>query len=465
MVNAGFNPLQIISEKTGKSISELKKDMEKGAISAEMVQQAFLDATSAGGRFYKMSEKQAETLNGQLSMMADAWDRALNEMGESSEGFMMKGVQGVTAMIENYEKIGKALIGLVATYGAYAVAVRIATASENGMTLAKMYHTAVTKVQTAAQIALNSAMLTNPYVLATVAIVALVATLWTLYDATTTEEKALNSLAETTKNAEDAEIAYNNETQEMVRTASDASSSTQERTKALNGLIARYPDIFKKYIDEKGHLRDLIALQKELNEAQGRESLENKKNRADRMQSDADLFREMRSLGAKGRLELYRKNKKRLDYLAKELSNADVINGSNGMVFINNNGALDKSIAFKQTQATTAKRESNRAFTEDRITKFQDGISNLTPAQKKALLQELQRGQNRGKENTSFMFSGVNDYITKKDAKGLITILQGSLDASNRPATKADIDQQIKDATTQLETLTEKEANGEKGKS
>lgn len=470
MIGQGFNPLQIISEKTGKSIAVLKKDMEKGAISAEMVQQAFLDATSAGGRFYRMSEKQAETLNGQLSMMADAWDRALNEMGESSESFMMKGVQGVTAMIENYEKIGKALIGLVATYGAYAVAVKMATVAQNGMTLAEMAeiamkkaHTAVTWGLKAANDALKASMLTNPYVLATVAIVALVAALWTLYDATTTEEKALKSLAETTKKAEDAETEYNNETKEMVRVASDASSSTQERTKAINGLIARYPDIFKKYIDEKGHLRDLIALQKELNEAQGRESLGNKKKRADRMQSDADLLREMRSLDAKGRLELYRKNKKRLDFLAKELSDADVINGSNGMVFLDKS-ALDKSITFKQTQATTAKRESNRAFTEDRITKFQDGISNLTSAQKKALLQELQRGQSKGNENTSFMFSGINDYITKKDAKGLITILQGSLDPSNRSATKADIDQQIKDATTQLEALTEKEANGAKGK-
>lgn len=56
MINAGFNPLQQISEKTGKSIATLKEEMSKGAISAEMVQQAFIDATSAGGKFYNMSE-------------------------------------------------------------------------------------------------------------------------------------------------------------------------------------------------------------------------------------------------------------------------------------------------------------------------------------------------------------------------------------------------------------------------
>ena len=39
MINAGFNPLQIMADKTGKSIAALKDEMSKGAISAEMVQQ------------------------------------------------------------------------------------------------------------------------------------------------------------------------------------------------------------------------------------------------------------------------------------------------------------------------------------------------------------------------------------------------------------------------------------------
>lgn len=41
MINAGFNPLQVISEQTGKSIGQLKEEMEKGAISTKMVQDAF----------------------------------------------------------------------------------------------------------------------------------------------------------------------------------------------------------------------------------------------------------------------------------------------------------------------------------------------------------------------------------------------------------------------------------------
>ena len=61
LINAGFNPLKIISEKTGIGMGELKKKMEDGAISAKMVDEAFKAATGEGGQFYKMTEKIAET--------------------------------------------------------------------------------------------------------------------------------------------------------------------------------------------------------------------------------------------------------------------------------------------------------------------------------------------------------------------------------------------------------------------
>ena len=117
MINAGFNPLQQISEKTGKSIATLKDEMSKGAVSAEMVQQAFIDATSAGGKFYNMSENASKTINGQLSMMQDAREAVFNELGTKSEGVIMKGIQVTTSLIENYETVGKVLVGLIATYG------------------------------------------------------------------------------------------------------------------------------------------------------------------------------------------------------------------------------------------------------------------------------------------------------------------------------------------------------------
>lgn len=69
MVNAGFNPLQEISRATGLSLVDLKKRMEDGQISSQMVAEAFARATGEGGRFNGMLESQRNTLGGKWSQM------------------------------------------------------------------------------------------------------------------------------------------------------------------------------------------------------------------------------------------------------------------------------------------------------------------------------------------------------------------------------------------------------------
>lgn len=66
-VNAGFNPLAQIAQDTGKSMADLKKEMEDGKISVEMVKQAFINATSAGGLFYKAIDKGSSTTSAKLN--------------------------------------------------------------------------------------------------------------------------------------------------------------------------------------------------------------------------------------------------------------------------------------------------------------------------------------------------------------------------------------------------------------
>lgn len=155
MINAGFNPLQIMSDKTGKSIAALKEEMSNGAISAEMVQQAFIDATSAGGKFYQMSENASRTINGQLSMMQDAMDGVFNELGQKSEDVIIKGIQTTTSLINNYETIGKVLVGLIATYGTYRTAVMLVTAAESKHTIVEIGLTNARILARKAQLALR----------------------------------------------------------------------------------------------------------------------------------------------------------------------------------------------------------------------------------------------------------------------------------------------------------------------
>jgi tape measure domain-containing protein len=83
MINAGFNPLNEISKKTGVSIGDLKKQMEKGAISAQMVEAAFMSATSSGGQFDGMMNKLAETPAGKMAQLQGQWENFQVNLGNA----------------------------------------------------------------------------------------------------------------------------------------------------------------------------------------------------------------------------------------------------------------------------------------------------------------------------------------------------------------------------------------------
>jgi tape measure domain-containing protein len=82
LINAGFNPLTIIAQQTGKSVAQLKDEMAKGAISADMVAAAFKSATSEGGLFFGGMEKASQTLSGQWSTLMDDIGNLGNQFGE-----------------------------------------------------------------------------------------------------------------------------------------------------------------------------------------------------------------------------------------------------------------------------------------------------------------------------------------------------------------------------------------------
>jgi tape measure domain-containing protein len=83
LINAGFNPLAEISRTTGRSMADLKKDMENGLITVDMVSNAFKTATSEGGRYNGMLEKIGETTAGMQAKSSAAWEQAKADVGEA----------------------------------------------------------------------------------------------------------------------------------------------------------------------------------------------------------------------------------------------------------------------------------------------------------------------------------------------------------------------------------------------
>ena len=83
MINAVFNPLQAISDKTGASMAVLTQRMHDGQISVKEVGDAFIAATSEGGRFFGMADKQSQTLQGAFNKLAESVTFAMGDIGNA----------------------------------------------------------------------------------------------------------------------------------------------------------------------------------------------------------------------------------------------------------------------------------------------------------------------------------------------------------------------------------------------
>lgn len=90
--------------------------ISKRKVTFEDVEAIFQRMTDKGGTFYNMQEIQAETLQGKISNLKDAFDIMLNDIGKANEGTMKGMVSWGTSMLYNWKalaEIGKALIPIL----------------------------------------------------------------------------------------------------------------------------------------------------------------------------------------------------------------------------------------------------------------------------------------------------------------------------------------------------------------
>lgn len=90
--------------------------ISKRKVTFEDVEAIFQRMTDKGGTFYNMQEIQAETLQGKISNLKDAFDVMLNDIGKANEDTMKGMVSWGTSMLDNWKtlaEIGKALIPIL----------------------------------------------------------------------------------------------------------------------------------------------------------------------------------------------------------------------------------------------------------------------------------------------------------------------------------------------------------------
>ncbi len=99
MINAGFNPLQQISEKTGESMGVLLDKVSAGAISVDEIKQAFAEATEEGGKFHNMAVNMSDSVSGKLSTLEDEWEGLKQAVGELIAPAVTTGIEALTNVV------------------------------------------------------------------------------------------------------------------------------------------------------------------------------------------------------------------------------------------------------------------------------------------------------------------------------------------------------------------------------
>ena len=153
MINAGFNPLQVISEKTGKSMGELKDEMAKGKITTEQMAQAFQWATEEGGMFFQGAEKGGQTLQGRINQAKDNLNKLLVKVFDILKPYVDKAMNligglmdCVTSFIDRWKGFVPVVTGvgiaLMAFIGVTKLAAGFMSLYTGAMTIAKVATTA-----------------------------------------------------------------------------------------------------------------------------------------------------------------------------------------------------------------------------------------------------------------------------------------------------------------------------------
>ena len=205
MIDAGFNPLQEISEKTGESMESLYDRVSKGKVSVDEITESMKRSTSEGGKYFQSMDAQSQTLDGRLSTLSDTVN---SKLGESLQPILQKAadewIPNVTTAIDNMDMDsvvtvideiisgvgnlfgfimdnGDTIISLVAGIGTAMVTWNVINMI-NGVVTAIQAFRVANEGASVAQALLNTVMNANPIMLVATLLAGLTATIITLWN-------------------------------------------------------------------------------------------------------------------------------------------------------------------------------------------------------------------------------------------------------------------------------------------
>lgn len=274
----GIPMIDELAKQLGVAKSEVQGLIEAGRVGFPEVQKVIESLTNEGGKFGGLMEAQSKTITGQISNIKDSFFIMLNDIGKANEGIINDALSGVSYLIGNYETVGKTLLEIVGTYGAYKAALITITALQkvysavlaqsalnqslaaaSGITLSNAEALAATrtKLLQVAQAALNKTLLANPYVAVAAAVTALGLGIYKLVTYQTEAEKAQERLNDEFGKTEVAALNEMSTLRELNRQLTEAKKWSDEwyaiKEKIVNGY-SKYLSGIDEEIDKTGSL-------------------------------------------------------------------------------------------------------------------------------------------------------------------------------------------------------------------
>lgn len=260
----GIPMIKELAKEFGVAESEIKGMVEAGMIGFPEVQKVIQNLTNEGGMFFNLMQEQSKTITGQISNIGDSFSMMLNDIGKANEGIINDALSSVSYLIENYEKVGKILIELVGTYGAYRTALMAITALHNlqaagitALTAKEAIHYSWLVLTQKAQSLLNKTLLANPYVAVAAAVAALGLGIYKLVTYQTEAEKAQERLNDEFGKTEVAALNEMSTLRELNRQLTEAKKWSDEwyaiKEKIVNGY-SKYLSGIDEEIDKTGSL-------------------------------------------------------------------------------------------------------------------------------------------------------------------------------------------------------------------
>lgn len=118
MVGAGFNPFIQMQKDLGKTAEELDAMMGKGLITADMVKDAFINATKEGGQFAgALKNVMDNTLQGKIAQFQGLWDDLKAKIFDLIKPLADKLLPIAGKLIEKLESFSPVMEGLMAILG------------------------------------------------------------------------------------------------------------------------------------------------------------------------------------------------------------------------------------------------------------------------------------------------------------------------------------------------------------